>query len=89
MICLPNQLYICQPLLAHIDIQQGFPLTSVLNAMFRQNTMAPVADTSNDLYTARSIRGSRVKLVIGLICTFSTHVSTMETLPKPATDVMP
>jgi hypothetical protein len=57
--------------------------------MFRQNAMAPVADTPNGLHTARSIRGPRVKLVIRLICTFTIQVQTMETLPKPATNAMP
>ena len=51
--------------------------------------MAPVADTPNDLHTARSIRGPRVKLVIRFICTSSVHMQTMETLPEPATNVMP
>ncbi len=57
--------------------------------MFRQNAMAPFADTPNDLHTARSIRGSRVKLVIRLIYTFAVQVRAMETLPKLATIGIP
>jgi hypothetical protein len=51
--------------------------------------MAPVTDTPNGLHTARSIRGPRVILVIRLIYTSSVQMQTMETLPKPATNLMP
>jgi hypothetical protein len=57
--------------------------------MFRQNAMAPVADTPNNLNTARSIRGPRVKLVTRLIRMSSVPVRAMETLPKVATNMMP
>ncbi len=57
--------------------------------MFRQNAMAPVADTPNDLHTARPIKGSRVKFVIRLIYTFTVQMQAMETLPKLVTNAMP
>ncbi len=57
--------------------------------MFGQNAMAPVANTPNDLHTARSIRRPRVKPVVGIICRFSAQVRAMETLLKPAANAMP
>jgi len=65
------------------------PLTSVLDAVFRQNTMAPIADTPDNLYTARSMRAPRVNLVTRPVSVFTSRVQVVETLPKVASDAMP
>lgn len=51
--------------------------------------MAPIADTPNDLHTARSMRGARVKSVIGLMSAFTPPVQAVEALPEVATHAMP
>jgi hypothetical protein len=65
------------------------PLTSVLDAVFRQNTMAPIADAPNNLYTARSMRTARGKLVTGPVSVSTARVQVLEVLPKVASDAMP
>jgi hypothetical protein len=57
--------------------------------MFRQHTVTPIADTSNDLYTACPIRGFRVQSVIGVICTTSVPVQAVEALFEVPTNTMP
>lgn len=51
--------------------------------------MAPIADTPNDLHRARSMRGPRVKLVIGLRSAFTPPVQAVEALLEVPTDAMP
>jgi hypothetical protein len=58
VVCLSNHLNVCHLLSARLKVYCRAPLTSILNAMFRQNTVAPIADTPNNLYTARSMRGA-------------------------------
>jgi hypothetical protein len=65
------------------------PLTSVLDAVFRQNAMAPIADTPDNLYTARSMRAPRVKLVTRPVSVSTARVQVVEALPKVASDAMP
>jgi hypothetical protein len=65
------------------------PLTSVLNAVFRQDTMAPITDTTDSLYTTRSMRTPRVKLVTGLVSVSTAQVQVMDVLPEVATDAVP
>jgi len=65
------------------------PLTSVLDAVFCQNAMAPIADTPDNLYTARSMRTPRVKLVTRPVSASTARVQVLEVLPKVASDAMP
>ena len=50
--------------------------------------MAPIADTPNDLDTAGSMRGSRVKSVVGLVSAFTPPVQAVEALLEVPTNAM-
>lgn len=57
--------------------------------MFCQNTVAPIADTPNNLYAACSMRGPRVKLVASFINAFTPPMKAMVALLEAATDAIP
>ena len=65
------------------------PLTSVLNAVFCQHSMAPIADTPDNLYMARSMRAPRVELITRPVSVSTSQVQVVEALPKVASDAMP
>jgi hypothetical protein len=51
--------------------------------------MAPITDTTDDLYTTRSMRTPRVNLVSGLVNVSTARMQVMEVLPEVATDAVP
>lgn len=53
-------------------------LTSVLNAVFGQDTMAPIRNAPHELYMARSLR--RARIYFRVIITVIFPISKMETL---------
>jgi hypothetical protein len=70
-------------------LTQAALLTGILNTVFRQHAVAPIADTPNDLYAACPIRWLRVKCIIGIIFATSVPVQAVESLLEMPTNTMP
>ena len=64
-------------------------LTSILDAVFCQDTVAPIADTSDGLHAATSVRRRLVRKRILLFLGEPVAICTMEPLFEASADLMP